>query len=335
MTDEDYISDITDNNYIVLLVDDQPMVAEAIRRMLVDEDDIDFHYCADSSDAVAQILELKPTIILQDLVMPEIDGLSLVKSYRENSETRNIPVIVLSTKEDPRDKSKAFNAGASDYLVKLPDKIELIARIRAHSKSYLAQQQRDEAFKSLREVRKQLEVSNQELQRLSCLDGLTGISNRRYFDDNLSQEWLRSSREGADMSLVMIDIDCFKPYNDNYGHQAGDKTLKEVANVIQESKQRPGDMAARYGGEEFVVVLPNTDKEGVKVIVETLFDNIKALNITHEHSTIADHVTISAGVATLKPTKTGKPAQLIELADKALYEAKQKGRNRYVVAKSK
>ena len=326
---------IEDGTYVVLLVDDQPMVAEAIRRMLSDEKDIDFHYCDDSNDALDQVCEINPTIILQDLVMPGIDGMALVKTYRDNKQTHNIPIIVLSTKEDPRDKSKAFSAGASDYLVKLPDKIELVARIRAHSKSYLAQRQRDEAFRSLREVRLQLEESNKELQRLSCLDGLTGISNRRNFDDYLALEWLRANREGVLISLVMIDIDCFKLYNDNYGHQAGDSTLKAVAETIAETTQRPGDMAARYGGEEFVIVLPNTDQDGVKMIVETLFENVNKLKIKHEYSTVSDNITISAGIATTKPTKTSKPEQLIERADKALYKAKENGRSRFEISAKK
>ncbi len=240
---------INDTHCVVLLVDDQPMVAEAIRRMLVDEADIDFHYSSESSDALAHACELEPTIILQDLVMPDIDGLELMKIYRENTKTKGIPVIVLSTKEDPMDKSNAFSAGASDYLVKLPDPIELKARIRAHSKSYMAQLQRDEAFKDLREVRRQLEISNERLQRLSSLDGLTGIANRRHLDGYLSQEWLRATREGVAISLIMIDIDYFKPYNDNYGHQSGDACLQKVSAVLREVTQRPGDMAARYGGD--------------------------------------------------------------------------------------
>lgn len=332
--DKDEPQDIIENEgrYVVLLVDDQPMVAEAIRRMLADEPDIDFYYCADSSDAFEQVIEIKPTLILQDLVMPGTDGMALVKIYRENKNTSDIPVIVLSTKEDPRDKSDAFSAGASDYLVKLPDKIELVARIRAHSKSYLAQLQRDQAFKSLREIRVELEQSNLELQRLSCTDGLTGIFNRRYFDDYLQQEWLRATREGVDISLILIDIDFFKPFNDNYGHQAGDDCLQSVAKVIQETAKRPGDMAARYGGEEFVIVLPNTDIEGVKVIADTLFESIKSTKLKHEYSSISKFITISAGIGTIMPTKKSKPAYLIEIADKALFKAKEAGRDRYILA---
>jgi len=218
---------------VVLLVDDQIMVSEGIRRMLVDEADIDFHYCQDPGEAVSMAIECQPTIILQDLIMPEIDGYTLLNAYRENELTKNIPVIVLSTKEDPEDKSLAFERGANDYLVKLPNKIELVARIRAHSKSYLTQLQRDEAFQALRELQVELEKSNIELQKLSSLDGLTGIANRRRFDEFVNIECLRSARENTSLSLILIDIDFFKPYNDNYGHQTGDIVIELVSNTIK------------------------------------------------------------------------------------------------------
>ena len=134
---------------MVLLVDDQAMVGEAVRRMLANEPDVDFHYCGNPAEAVEAVERLKPTVILQDLIMPGVDGLTLVRQYRANAATKDIPVIVLSTKEDPVVKKDAFMAGANDYLVKLPDKIELIARIRLHSKAYLNQIQRDEAYRSL------------------------------------------------------------------------------------------------------------------------------------------------------------------------------------------
>ncbi len=160
----------TEQRAVVLLVDDQAMVAEGIRRMLLDAPEIDFHYCSDPRQAINKAVEIKATLILQDLVMPDIDGMTLMRFFRANPATRDIPVIVLSSKEDPKIKSDAFTNGANDYLVKLPDKIELIARIRAHSNSYLTQQQRDQAFKALHETQKQLEQSNSELRRLSSLD---------------------------------------------------------------------------------------------------------------------------------------------------------------------
>jgi sigma-B regulation protein RsbU (phosphoserine phosphatase) len=143
-------------NVAVLLVDDQPIVAEAVRRILAEEEDIDFHYCSDPTKAITEANRLAPTVILQDLVMPELDGLTLVKFFRANPQTREIPLIVLSTKEEPVIKAQAFAIGANDYLVKLPDKLEMIARIRYHSKGYIAQIERNEAYRRLAESRQQL-----------------------------------------------------------------------------------------------------------------------------------------------------------------------------------
>lgn len=317
---------------VVLLVDDQMMVAEGIRRMLVDEPDIEFHYCSDATQAITMATSLKPTIILQDLIMPEIDGYSLVKDYRKNDLTRNIPIIVLSTKEDPKDKSLAFERGANDYLVKLPDKIELVARIRAHSRGYLTQLQRDEAFQALRELKSELEKSNEELQKISSLDGLTGIANRRCFDEFIDKECLRSARENTCLSLILIDIDFFKFFNDNYGHLAGDTCLRQVASAMNEVVHRPADLIARYGGEEFVVVLPNTSLDGAVKLAGDLCDKIREAKIPHAYSSVTDHVTISVGVTSRIASEGVSSKDLIALADEALYQAKESGRDKYVIS---
>ncbi|NOX81038.1 MAG: diguanylate cyclase, partial [Deltaproteobacteria bacterium] len=251
------LDDIHRYRISVLLVDDQPIIAEAVRRALATED-IDFHYCQDPTEAIKTATELKPTIILQDLVMPELDGLTMVRFYRANQDTSQVPIIVLSTKEEPEIKSKAFELGANDYLVKLPDKVELIARIRYHSQAYINQKQRDEAFCALEESQRRLAEANKILKKLSSLDGLTGVPNRRRFDEVLKQEWLRAIRHSTSISLIMIDIDFFKLFNDTYGHQGGDDCLKQVARTLDESTKRVTDMVARYGGEEFVAVLPET-----------------------------------------------------------------------------
>ncbi len=319
---------------VVLLVDDQAMVAEGIRRMLVDED-MEFHYCNDPKAAIPTALDIGATTILQDLVMPDVDGMTLVRFYRNHPATRNIPIIVLSSKDDPKIKSDAFNNGATDYLVKLPDKVELIARIQAHSRSFMAQLERDAAFAELHNMQKQLEeanaqlqLRNEELDRLSTQDGLTGIANRRYFDEVLSKEWRRAAREKTKLSLVMIDIDFFKFYNDNYGHQGGDDCLKQVSAALQKTGCRPGDLVSRYGGEEFVVILPNTSADGAMVIAEKLCLAVRALKIKHEFSKAGDIVTISMGVATMIPVSGTPEGLLITAADQALYEAKEEGRNR-------
>lgn len=312
---------------VVLLIDDQIMVAEGIRRMLEEESDIEFHYCSDPALAIKMSMEIQPTLILQDLIMPNIDGYTLVRSFRQNPATVNIPIIVLSTKEDPKDKSIAFENGANDYLVKLPDKIELIARIRAHTKAYLTQLERDEAFRKLGELQSELQKSNAELQKLTCQDGLTGIANRRRFDDFIRKECLRSAREGTPISLVLIDIDYFKLYNDNYGHLKGDDCLQKVAETLERAVQRPADIVARYGGEEFAVVLPNTNAHGAVKIADSLRHAIESLELPHVYSPLCNIVTISMGIACKVASEKASPADLIEMADEALYEAKNAGRN--------
>lgn len=320
-------------NPVVMLVDDQRLVSEAIRRMLADEEDIGFFYCSDPTRAIDMAAEIRPTVILQDLVMPDIDGMTLVRFYRANAATEMVPVIVLSSREDPRDKSLAFGAGASDYLVKLPDKIELVARIRAHTKSYLAQLERDEAYRQLRNLQKKLEDSNAELQRLSSLDGLTGIANRRRFDEFVQTEWMRAARKRSTLSLILVDIDYFKPYNDSYGHQAGDECLKGVVSCLSKHFKRPSDLLARYGGEEFVVVLPDTDLPGAYKLAQELNKSVDEQHMPHEYSKISDHVTISLGVACCEPgSDNASLPGLIEAADEALYEAKGEGRNRAKVS---
>lgn len=180
---------------------------------------------------------------------------------------------------------------------------------------------------------KQLQEANQELQRLASLDGLTQLANRRRFDEYLKQEWRRQAREQAPLSLLLCDIDCFKIYNDTYGHQAGDVCLRQVAGAIRLAVRRPADLVARYGGEEFAVILPNTPADGALFIAESIRSLVKDLEIVHVRSPINPYVTLSVGVASLVPTPKSSPAQLIAAADEALYQAKMQGRDRVVHAR--
>lgn len=179
---------------------------------------------------------------------------------------------------------------------------------------------------------KDLEKAHHMVQRLATIDELTQLANRRSFDKYLEVEWRRMAREKQPVSLIMIDIDCFKQYNDHYGHQQGDRCLQRVAEAIQHSICRPGDFAARYGGEEFILLLPNTPTSGGMHIAERIQHNIRNLAILHEHSQVAKHVTISLGLATLDPCPDSDPEKLIKLADDALYGAKRNGRDRLMVA---
>lgn len=300
--------------------------------MLANQPDIELHVCSDGARALPLARELRPTVILQDLVMPEVDGFTLVRFFKADPSLTSIPIIVLSSKEDPRDKSRAFAIGASDYLVKIPDKIELIARVRAHSRSFLAQVERDDAYRSLAALKHELELKNAELSRLSTVDGLTGLANRRRFDEVLEQECRRARREGAPLALIMTDVDFFKKYNDTYGHQGGDECLRKVAAVLAQSARRPADLAARYGGEEFALVLPHTTLEGAGVVAETLRAGVAALGLLHAASSVASHVTLSLGVAVGEATEADlAPEDLLQRADSALYEAKRGGRDRFVI----
>jgi two-component system chemotaxis family response regulator WspR len=316
-----------ENAAMVLLVDDQAMIGEAVRRGLSNEDNIDFHFCADPHQAVAHAVRIKPTVILQDLVMPGLDGLSLVREYRSHPATKDIPIIVLSTKEDPLIKSAAFAAGANDYLVKLPDNIELVARIRYHSRSYMTLLQRDAAYRALRVSQQQLLDTNMVLQRLMNSDGLTGLSNRRHFDEYIELEWRRSLREQSQMSLLMIDVDYFKTFNDTFGHLEGDEALRKVATAIRDASARPSDLPARYGGEEFALVLPNTSPGGARLVAEKLRMTVQALKIPHISPTEGSSLTISIGLSTITPTAGSHCRELISAADKGLYLAKNNGRN--------
>ncbi len=318
---------------VVLLIDDQPMIAEGVRRSLADHKEIEFHYCSDPKKAIEVAQKVKPTVILQDMVMPDIDGIMLVKFFRGHPQTRNIPIIVLSSNDDPQDKSRAFSFGATDYLVKLPDKIELVARIRAHSKAYLSLHERDEAYRELRKLKQELERSNAQLKHLSSIDGLTGVANRRYFDERLVEETQRGLRERTNLAVVLLDIDHFKPYNDNYGHQMGDICLREVAQALSHTLRRPTDFIARYGGEEFVAILPVTDLDGARIVAESLRAAVDTLGLTHEYSKMSDHVTVSVGYAALVPLSMEDGTLLVSAADQALYDAKRAGKNRIMEGK--
>lgn len=313
---------------MVLLVDDQVIIGEAIRRMLADQPDIEFHYCSDPEQALKYAEEIRPTVILQDLVLPGVDGLTLVGEYRARPAMRDVPIIMLSTREDAATKRDSFKAGADDYLVKLPDPIEIIARIRHHSRAYLNQLQRDEAYRALRESQQKLMEANLELQRLSTVDGLTSLANRRHFNSCLEAEWLRASRQQQALALLMIDVDDFKAYNDRYGHLAGDEVLKRVAETMVLHARRSTDLTARFGGEEFAVILPMTPLAGAQQQAQTLCDAIAALQLPHLGSTTGSCVTISVGCAAWVPSRGDSPSLLIGAADFALYDAKHGGKNR-------
>ena len=325
-------ADLSDEYPImVLLVDDQLLIGESIRRMLVGQPNIDFHYCASAHDALAVAKEVRPTVILQDLVMPGVDGMELVHQYRADPATRATPIIVLSAREEASVKREAFKAGVNDYLIKLPDQIELIARIQHHSRSYLNQLQRDDAYRALRESQRQLMEVNFELQRLTNLDGLTGLSNRRYFDQQIDAEWIRAAQDQKAISLFMIDVDDFKHFNDTSGHLIGDAILKTVGETIQRIFPS-ANCAARFGGDEFAIVLRTPQPVDLNAMAESLRSEVEKLHLLHEDTTSTQNLTVSIGGSSMVPQTGETFYALIDAADHALYQAKEAGRNRVVIA---
>lgn len=261
-------------------------------------------------------------LILMDVVMPEIDGIDACRRIKKHPAYQDVPVIIITAEKDPVNLQSAFTAGAIDFIGKPLNRTELLARVRSILKLKKETDQRKEALR-------QLKQANERLEMLSNLDGLTGIANRRFFNHVYDEEWRRCRRHSLALSVLMLDIDFFKAFNDTYGHLAGDECLKKVAGVLKKQLQRAGEMVGRYGGEEFVVLLPGVETDRAVMIAERLRSAVEGLAIPHAHSAVASHVTVSIGLATVVPDAGWLPEDLIHAADEALYSAKQNGRNQY------
>lgn len=325
--------DTSAKRHHVLLVEDQATLAEWVRETLEEQPDVRVDVCRDAECAVAHARELLPSLIIQDLLMPQIDGFTLLERYRKTAELADVPVIVLSSISNVEEKCRAFELGAADYLVKVPHVTELIARVRAHSRAYLLRRERDHLHRELQSAMMQLAESNAKLSRVAREDGLTGPANRRALDEVLESEWQRGLRDHKPLSFSLVDIDFFKSYNDCYGHVRGDECLKMVAAVVAFGARRAADLAVRYGGEEMGLLLPATTPEGARAVAERLRSSVVGLDLAHLGRDDGEcRVTVSVGVATLVPSPQEAARSLIEAADAALYQAKRRGRNRVLHA---
>jgi diguanylate cyclase (GGDEF)-like protein len=266
-------------------------------------------------------LKERPDLVLLDIIMPDIDGYEVARQIRQLEPPGDwTPIIFLSSLKGDADIDKGISAGGDDYLLKPISEIVLSAKIRAMQRIIQMRQ-------SLLVLTRKLDAANQELTRLTSLDGLTGIANRRHFDEVIAREWRRAMRQGNELSILMCDIDHFKLFNDTYGHQEGDECLRQVAQTLAGAMDRGGDLLARYGGEEFVVVLPCTSLSGASYVAAQMRKAINRLAIPHSESPFG-HVSASFGIASAVAMPETDPQDIVGAADRALYKAKNSGRNR-------
>ncbi len=289
----------------ILAIDDKPENLYTLGVAL--STDFDLQIATSGAMGLALAMEFQPDLILLDLMMPEMDGYETCRRLKADPLTRDIPVIFITARDSPLDEAYGLESGAVDFVTKPINPVVLRARLRTQLT-----------------LKRQSEL----LRSLAFIDGLTGIANRRRFDENLESEWRGCRRTRTPLSLVMIDIDQFKQFNDAYGHQAGDTCLQSVASVLKAGVGRSHDIVARYGGEEFVCLMPGADQAGAMIKAEALRLAVQALGIAHKGSTVAPVVTISLGVATAIPSAELTPERLLTAADASLYEAKRTGRNR-------
>lgn len=329
--------------FTILVVDDVPSNIKFLH-LFLSEEGFNVQVAQDGEDCLQTVAYAPPDLILLDIMLPGLDGFEVARQLKTSAKTAHIPIIFMTALADMDSKISGFDMGASDYITKPLEPREVLARISVHLKLHRLQR---ELAESNQQLQKQLETTkilknklmlrsaalenaNHELQRLAHLDGLTQVANRRRLDDYLSQEWPRLARDHIPLTGILCDIDYFKLYNDTYGHQAGDECLQQVAYALQSVVRRPADLVARYGGEEFVVMLPNTDLEGGCSVARSIRQAVQQLQIRHSASLINQYVTMSMGVCSVIPSMDFSSANLLQQADKGLYEAKQRGRDQIV-----
>jgi diguanylate cyclase (GGDEF)-like protein len=326
----------------ILIVDDTDYDRDLIAQALKISGHTDLVF-AESADKAFQILELDSSesseteidIILLDINMPGINGIEACSRIKSVSRFHDIPVIMVTAMIDDDTLKKAYQAGAMDYISKPFRIVELLARVESAFRLKKEIDRHKSQTSDLKAAGELLDEANRMILEVSGIDALTGIYNRHRFDINLELEWRRALREQNHLALIMIDIDYFKNYNDIYGHQAGDVCLTKTAQAIRKQISRGGDLTARYGGEEFMIILPNTNINGASQLAEKIRLAVSDLKIEHSQSKTADHVTISAGVTSTIPKPGVSESILIYESDRALYEAKNGGRNQISIFTAK
>jgi diguanylate cyclase (GGDEF)-like protein len=294
---------------LILIVDDSIDHIQTMASVL--QLGYDVLFATNGADALAIAASRPLDLILLDVLMPGMDGFAVCASLKHNPLTADIPVIFLTTLNDAADETYGLELGGSDFLTKPVNPAVLKARVRTQI-----------GFKRYRD----------NLREMSVTDGLTGVANRRGFETVLDTEWRRCYRERLPLALIMLDIDQFKLYNDEYGHQAGDVCLIQVAAAMRRAAARAGDVVSRFGGEEFAILLPENSVTGAETVARKVLEEIITLQIEHNRSTVSQRLTVSMGVASMTANAQALPDMLVKAADRALYQAKKGGRNRFVAS---
>ena len=293
----------------ILVVDDMTTTLLLLHDLLKDTYEVKI---AKSGTKALEILESPNDIdlILLDIEMPDINGYDVCKRIKNNETIKNIPIIFITGRTSQEDEEYGLSLGAIDYITKPFNKT--ITKLRL--KNYL-----------------ELKMKNDMLEKLSMYDALTNIRNRRFFDETFEKTFSEIKRDKKSLAVLMIDIDFFKPYNDNYGHGQGDETLRKVAKALEKTIKRASDFVARYGGEEFVILLKDINKDGVEAVANNLLNAIRELKITHEFSKIENYVTISIGASFYNSNSDVTKLELLLKADETLYNVKNSGRNNFAI----
>ena len=297
----------------ILLVEDSATLRHAMCRYIraANHEPI----VAKSGEEALQIADNQEVdMVIMDVEMPGLDGFETTRLIREWLDDRWIPIIFVTGRSGDLSLQEGIEVGGDDYLIKPVSQVILHAKIRA--------------MERITTMRDQLKQLNHELVKLSQRDGLTNLYNRRTFDEKAAAQWRLTTRTQQPLSVLLVDIDHFKQFNDNYGHQAGDECIKEVAKVLANSSNRPTDLVGRYGGEEFIILLPDTPATGAVHVGEYIRKSVEGLKIRHRYSSSSNVVTVSVGISVSNRFSGNSLANLIKLADRALYQSKGHGRNR-------
>jgi diguanylate cyclase (GGDEF)-like protein len=304
---DEYISGAEPVRGKILLVDDQVVNIKILHQLL--QDDYDIYMARDGNQAIEMCKKVKPDLVLLDIEMPMLNGFDVCAHLKNDPDTQEVAIIFVSGHfdEDKDKEVRGFQLGAVDFIHKPINPVITKARIK-------------------NQIR--LKLNTDLLRTIALIDGLTGVANRRQFEQVLPVSWSQCAREKQPLTVILLDIDFFKHFNDTYGHTEGDVCLRLVAQKIHDTVNRPYDLVARFGGEEFICILPNTDLIGGTYVAQQIVDSIVSLKIPHINSSISAFVTISAGVSSVVPEYDMSSTTLIEEADKQLYIAKDRGRNR-------